>query len=429
LILFMQHERNNRVVITGIGLVNPLGNDTQTTWQGIIAGRSGIRTIPKEFGLSAYHVTTAGLVTDEQAWLDKVLPAKFHSKTDRFIHLSLIAGHQAMVDSGLDQTVPENRERFGAYVGVGMGGLGSVTEAVRDLDHGGFKKLSPFIIPKTISNLAPAWLSMQWNLQGPITAFTNACSSSADAIGVAFRLIRDGYADYMLAGGAECCTVPIAIVGFGNMRALSTWSGDPAQASRPFDRDRTGFVIAEGAAVLILERLDMAQARGAHIYAELVGYGASADAYHITAMHPEARGAVAAMQHALADANIQPSAIGYINAHGTGTPMNDPTETLALKKVFGHLIDPSNPEHICVSSTKSMTGHMLGAAGATEAAFTALALQRGILPPTINLDTPDTACDLDYIPHHARQQTIDYALSNSFGFGGGNAVLVIKRWI
>ncbi len=425
----MQHEQSKRVVITGIGLINPLGNDTQTTWQSVIAGRSGIRTIPQSYGLSSYHITTAGLVTGEQPLLDRVLPAKFHSKTDRFIHLALIAGHEAMNDSGLSKTMPENRERFGVYMGVGMGGLGSVTEAVRDLDHGGFKNLSPFVIPKTISNLAPAWLSMQWDLQGPITAFTNACSSSADAVGVAFRLIRDGYVDYMMAGGTECCVVPIAIIGFGNMRALSTWAGDPAQASRPFDRDRSGFVIAEGAAVLILERLDLALTRGAHIYAELVGYGASADAYHITAMHPDARGAVKAMQLAMDDAHIASSAIGYINAHGTGTPMNDPTETIALKKVFGSLIDPTNPDHVCVSSTKSMTGHMLGAAGATEVAFTALALQYGVLPPTINLDNPDPICDLDYIPLCARHKIVDYALTNSFGFGGGNAVLALKRWI
>lgn len=418
----------NRVVITGIGLITPLGNDTQSTWQGAIQGRSGIQKVPDDVGLGDYSVKIAGLVTGEKLILDAIVSAKSQHKTDRFMHLAMIAGHQAMHDSGLaESNACANPERFGVYMGVGIGGLKTIADVVHECDHHGLKRVSPFVIPKTISNLAPAWLAMQWNLQGPLTAFTNACASSADAVGMAFRLIRDGYADRMLAGGTESCVVPMAIAGFGNMRALSSWQGDPAQASRPFDKNRMGFVLSEGAAVLVLERADYAQKRGARIYAEVVGYGSTADAYHITGMHPEGRGAVMAMQHALADAHIDPSSVGYVNAHGTGTPMNDVIETLALKKTFGWLIDPVQPDHICVSSTKSMMGHVLGAAGAAEAAICALALHTSILPPTINLDNPDPACDLDYIAHAAREKHVDYAISNSFGFGGGNAVLVFKR--
>lgn len=424
----MSRFNGHRVVITGIGLVTPLGNNTASTWQGLVEGRSGISSLPEGFNLPDYPVKVAGLVTGEKPLLDAIFPVKAHSRVDRFIQLGLIAGHEAMVDAGFTITTPEDRTRFGVYMGVGIGGLSSITEAIRDYDIAGSRRVSPFAIPKTISNLAPGWLSMQWNLQGPLVAVTNACASSTDSVGLAFRLIRDGYADYMLAGGAESCVLPVSIASFGNMRALTPWAGDPTKASRPFDRQRAGFVMAEGGAVLVLERVDKAIERGARIYAEVVGYGSTSDAYHMTAMHPEGHGAIRAIQGALDDASITPSSVGYVNAHGTSTPMNDALETMALKKVFGSSIDPTLPGHIMVSSTKSMTGHMLGATGAAESAFTALALHHNIFPPTINLDDPDPACDLDYIPHVARSQQVDYAISNSFGFGGGNAVLAFKRW-
>lgn len=424
----MPNVNAHRVVITGIGLVTPLGNDTASTWGGLIEGRSGIASLPDSFNLSDYPVKVAGLVTGEQPLLNAILPAKAHSRVDRFIQLGLIAGHEAMVDAGFSKTTPEDRTRFGVYMGVGVGGIASMEEAIHAMNTGGPRRVSPFSIPKTVSNLAPGWLSLQWDLQGPLLAVTNACASSTDAVGLAFRLIRDGYVDYMLAGGAEACVLPVSIASFGNMRALTPWAGDPTKASSPFDSNRAGFVMAEGGAVLVLERADRAVERGARIYAEIVGYGATSDAYHITAMHPEGLGAVRAIQGALADADISPSAVGYVNAHGTSTPMNDALETMALKKVFGSSIDPATPGHIVVSSTKSMTGHMLGAAGAAEAAFTALALHNKIIPPTINLNDPDPACDLDYVAHVARNQQVDYAISNSFGFGGGNAVLAFKRW-
>lgn len=415
-----KHEHEYEVVITGIGLITPVGNDTKTGWQNLVDGTSGIKSLSERFDLENYSCKAAGLVQNELALIDTVLSPKDQSKTDRFIHLSLVAAQQAMMDAGFSRETPEDRERFGCYMGIGMGGLQSFTEGIRAFERGeGAKKISPFLIPRVISNEAVAWMSMQWNLEGPITAITNACSSGGDAIGLAFRAIRDGYADYMLAGGSEASVVPVGIVAFGNMRALSTWAGDPAAASRPFDLQRTGFVMSEGSAVLVLERKDMALKRGAHLYAELVGYGATSDAYHIIAMHPEGRGATRAIKAALDDAHIDPSAVGYINAHGTGTHMNDLIETKIIKDVFG--------TGVPVSSTKSMTGHMLGAAGAAEVAFTALALKHQILPPTINIDNPDPQCDLDYVPHTARAQVCDYAISNSFGFGGANAVLVLKR--
>jgi 3-oxoacyl-[acyl-carrier-protein] synthase II len=425
----MKTHEKHRVVISGLGMVTPLGNDVTSTWQGLIAGRSGISAIPETFGLQDYPVKVIGLVTGEKPLLDLALAPKSHSKTDRFAQLGIIAGHQAMLDAKLSKTEPFVRDRFGAYMGVGVGGLMSVSDGVHDFDQGGAKRVSPFIIPKSIGNIAPAWLTMLWDLHGPHATITNACASSTDSVGLAFRLIRDGYVDYMLAGGTESCSLPLTIAGFGNIRALSTWPGEPTKASRPFDVDRSGFVLSEGAAVLVLERAETALQRGANIYAEVVGYGATSEAYHITAMHPEAHGAVNTMKAALADAGIDAEQVGYVNAHGTSTPMNDALETMALKKVFGAAIDPAQPNHILVSSTKSMTGHMLGAAGAVEAAVTALALQQQLFPPTINLDTPDPACDLDYIPHIPRHAHVEYALSNSFGFGGGNSVLALKRWV
>jgi 3-oxoacyl-[acyl-carrier-protein] synthase II len=416
------------VVITGIGLITPLGNNTKTTWQNLIAGRSGTGVLSEKFpSLLDYSCKAAGFVKDEQGLIDEILNLKEQGHTDRFIHLCLVAAKEAMLDSELSSMVPEQRERFGSYIGVGLGGLGQIEKAITKFEHEGAKRLSPFTIPSLISNEAAGWTSIKWNLQGATAVITNACSSSSDALGIALREIRDGYADYMLAGGAECCMIPAAIAGFGNMRALSTWQGDPTQASRPFDLQRTGFVMGEGAAMLVLERKDLAIKRGAKIYAELAGYGSTTDAYHITAIHPEGLGGIKAVNAALADAKIRPDQVDYVNAHGTGTKMNDLVETKILKQVFGSHVNPSNPNHAFVSSTKSMTGHMLGATGAAEAAFCALAIQNQILPPTINLDYPDPDCDLDYIPNSARQAKVEIAISNSFGFGGSNATLVFKK--
>jgi len=416
----------HQVVITGIGLVTPVGNDAITTWQALIAGKSGISKNDR-FSVGDYPCTVAGLVRGEQESLDLLMSQKNQTKADRFIHLAMLAGSQAMRDAGLCETLPEQRDRFGAYIGVGVGGLSSIVDGGLQLQNQGMRRISPFLLPRVISNQAAGWLSMQWQLQGPITAIVNACSSGADALGLAFRAIRDGYADYMLAGGTESCITPVSIAGFGNMRALTQWSGDPAQASRPFERNRSGFVMAEGAGIIVLERKDLAEKRGAQIYAEIVGYGAASDAYHITAMHPDGRGAVTAIEQALQEAQINREKIGYINAHGTATQMNDALETMVIKKVFGNHVDVHNKNRCLVSSTKSMTGHMLGAAGGVEAALCALALKHQVVPPTINLDTPDPVCDLDYVPHQARDISMDYALSNSCAFGGGNSAIILKR--
>lgn len=415
------------VVISGIGLVTPLGNDSLTTWKNVVAGKSGISLISDRFDFENYPCKVAGFVKNEQEVLNQVLSIKDQSHSGRFIHLSMIAAKDAFDDSGLSATFPEQRGRFGSYIGIGIGGLGEIEQNVHDYMSGGPKKISPFTIPSLISNEAVGWATIKWNLQGPSAVITNACSSSSDAVGMAFRAIKDGYADYMLAGGVESCAIPITIVAFGNLRALSTWFGDPEKASRPFDALRSGFVMSEGAAMLVLERKDLAIKRGAKIYAEIVGYGATADAHHITAIHPEGRGAVSAINLALNEARINPEQVGYINAHGTGTKMNDVVETLALKKVFGSHVCPKNSVHAVISSTKSMTGHMLGGTGAAEAAFCALALQNQVIPPTINLDNPDPECDLDYVPLVAREANINFAISNSFGFGGGNTVLAFKR--
>ena len=413
----------SRVVITGIGMITPVGNSTDATWQGLLAGKSGTGPLPESWNLTDYSVKAVGRVTGEEPLLAAALPAKYHARTDRFIHLTMIAAHEAMQHAGLTAENPADRTRLGAYVGVGLGGLSGIEEGVRAFDVSGIRRVSPIIIPKVISSLAPGWLSIQYQLQGPTLATASACASSTDAIGHAMRAIRHGYADVMLAGGAEACITPMCIGGFGNMRALSAWQGDPAAASRPFDAQRTGFVLAEGATMLVLEREDYARARGANIIGVISGYGATADAHHVTAMHPDADGAIRAMRAALSDAGFAPEDIGYINAHGTGTPMNDPCETLAIKKVFGGGVKTP----LLVSSTKSMTGHMLGAAGATEAAICALALRDQRVPPTINLTTPDPACDLDYVPGVARSHSFSHAMTNSFGFGGANAVLVVSK--
>jgi 3-oxoacyl-[acyl-carrier-protein] synthase II len=425
-------DTKHRVVVTGMGAINPLGNSVSTCWHNIIQGYSGISYLPDNFwpeNYKDYPYTFAGLVKNEQALLDSCFAPEKQRKTDRFIHLAAIAGHQAMHDAGLSSSYPENRFRFGSIIGVGIGGIKSIENSIQDLNVGGPKRVSPFLIPRAISNQAAGWLSMEFNLQGGVGSIVNACSSSADALGYAFRSIRDGYADYMLAGGTESTITQLAIAAFGNMRALCSSKNfsDPTKASRPFDKDRAGFILSEGAACLVLERLDLAMARGANIYAEIIGYAQTSDAYHITAMHPEARGAVGAINIALADAKINKSQVNYINAHGTSTVMNDKLETYALKQAFSEHVNSANQNHACVSSTKSMTGHMLGAAGASEAIFSILALKDQILPPTINLDNQDPECDLDYVANHARQAKLEFAISNSFGFGGGNSVLVFKK--
>lgn len=416
------------VVITGIGLITPIGNNAKTTWENLVNGKSGISPLVEKFpSLQDYSCKVAGFVKNEQPLIDEILSIKEQGHTDRFIHLCLIAAKEAMQDSGLSETFPTQRDRFGSYVGVGLGGLSQIEKAITKFEHDGAKRLSPFTIPSLISNEAVGWSSIKWNLRGATAVITNACSSSSDAIGLALREIRDGYADYMLAGGTESCMIPATIAGFGNMKALSTWQNEPSQASRPFDSLRTGFVMGEGASMLVLERKDLALQRGAKIYAELAGYGSTTDAYHITAIHPEGLGGIKAIEAALADAQINRDQVDYVNAHGTGTRMNDLVETKILKHVFGAHIDPKTKHHAVVSSTKSMTGHMLGATGAAEAAFCALAIQNQILPPTINLTHPDPECDLDYIPNHSRNAQVNVAISNSFGFGGSNATLVFKK--
>ena len=414
----------HRVVITGIGLLTPIGSDAQQNWESLQQGRSGLQIHPD------YDARViVGLVADVQPLLDSIIPAKEHRRTARFMHLALIAAREALQDAHLIETTSNDRDRFGVYLGVGVGGLGTIGEASVAYEKNGSRAVSPFMLTKAICNEAASWLCKTWQLRGPSVAIVNACSSGADAIGLAYRAIRDGYADTMLTGGAESCITGTSLAAFGNMRALSRWQGDPAKASRPFDKERTGFVMAEGAGILVLERLDCALERGASIYAEITGYGATADAYHITAMHPEGRGAQRAIECALMQGNVTPEQIDYINAHGTGTPMNDAIETAVIKKVFKDHANPQSKNHLLVSSTKSMTGHMLGAAGGAEVSYAAFVLQKGKVPPTINRETPDPACDLDYVTQGARERQCTYVLSHSFGFGGGNAVLLLKRWM
>lgn len=417
---------SNEVVITGIGLVTPLGMTTEENWHHVCDGRSGLSLFlhPRADQLTSRVV---GQVPDAAHHAALHIPAKDIRKMERFSQYAVLAARQAMLDAGLTTTLPAERDRCGVYLGIGVGGLETFIDVGRTFDEGGAAKISPFMLPKAISNEAASWISIYWNLTGPMLTVVNACSSSADAVGLGYRLIRDGYADYMLVGGTESCITPESIAAFGTMRTLSTWQGEPHAASRPFDKKRTGFVMGEGAGILLLERKSSAIARQARIYASVVGYAATADAYHIIAMHPEARGAQKAMEAALSDARIRPEQVGYINAHGTGTPMNDAAESMAIKKVFGAHADPTKENHLVVSSTKSMTGHLLGAAGGVEIAYTALALYHQKVPPTLNLTDPDPLCDLDYVPHVARKHTFEYALSNSFGFGGANAVVVLKK--
>jgi 3-oxoacyl-[acyl-carrier-protein] synthase II len=408
-----------RVVVTGIGLVSPLGIGTAANWEALVAGRSGVRRITK-FDASAFAAQIAGEVTgfDPLQFVDK----KDVKKMDVFVQYAIAASDFAMEDAKL-QISAADAPRVGVFIASGIGGFTSIEREHKALLDGGPRKISPFFIPSAIINLAAGQVSIRFGAKGPNSATCTACSASAHAIGDAWEIIRRDDADVMIAGGSEAAITPMGVGGFAAMRALSTRNDEPARASRPFDKDRDGFIIGEGAGVVILEELEHAKRRGAPIYAELVGYGMSADAFHITAPSEDGDGAVRVMAMAIRKAGVRPADVNYINAHGTSTPFNDKLETLAIKKCFG-----DHARKLAVSSTKSMTGHLLGAAGGLEAGITALAVYHQLVPPTINLDSPDPECDLDYVPHKSRAMQVSYALSNSFGFGGTNGALLFKRY-
>lgn len=408
-----------RVVVTGVGLVSALGNTAAETWAGLIAGRSGIDMIT-HFDTTGFPVRFAGEVKAFDP--EKFIHKKEIKKMDVFIHYAIAAAQEAMDSSGLKVT-PENATRVGTYIGSGIGGFGIIEREHTKLMQGGPGKISPFFIPATIINLASGNVSIRFGAKGPNSATATACASGAHAVGDSLRLIQYGEADVMICGGSEGAITPMSVGGFAAMRALSTRNDDPQAASRPFDKDREGFVIGEGAGMLILEEYEHARNRGANILAELVGYGMSSDAFHITQPCEDADGATRVMQNALNSAQLRPEDISYINAHGTSTPFNDRIETLAIKNVFGEAAS-----RIPVSSTKSMTGHLLGAAGGLEAGISVLALKHQLIPPTINYQTPDPDCDLDYVPNEARPAQLQYVLSNSFGFGGTNAAVIFKRF-
>lgn len=406
-----------RVVITGMGMVTPLGPDVASNWDALVHGRSGITRITK-FDPSPYETQIAGQIPDFDA--TKYMDRKEARRTDRFTHLGVAAASQALKDAKLD-TIPD-AERVGTAIGTGVGGLETLIDQVVLMEQRGPSRLSPFLVPMLMANAASAQISMQFGLKGPSLTHVSACASSSHALGESGEIIRRGQADVMVAGGSEAAVLPLAIGAFSNMHAMSRRNGDPQGASRPFDKDRDGFVLSEGAAVVILEEREHALKRGAQIYGELVGYGATADAYHITSPAPEGEGNARSMRMALKQAGLAPTDIDYINAHGTSTQPNDREETGAIKQVFGE-----HAYKLMVSSTKSMSGHLLGAAGAFEAIACLLALREGCIPPTINYTTPDPALDLDYVPNKARAKAIKTALSNSMGFGGHNASLIFNK--
>ncbi len=408
-----------RVAVTGVGLVSSLGIGTEANWEALLAGRSGIRTI-SNFDASKYASRIAGEVPgfDPLQFLAK----KDVRKMDVFIQYAIAASEFALLDAGLPTNGGLGAE-VGVFIASGIGGFSTIEREHIALLNGGPRRISPFFIPSAIINLAAGQVSIRFGAKGPNSATCTACSASAHAIGDAFEIIRRGDARVMVAGGSEAAITPMGVGGFAAMRALSTRNDEPERACRPFDRDRDGFIMGEGAGVLILEDLDRARSRGSQIYCELVGYGMSADAHHMTAPSEDGAGAVRVMRNAVRSAGIEPSAVDYVNAHGTSTPHNDRIETLAIKTCFG-----DHAPSLAISSTKSMTGHLLGAAGGLEAGITALAVRHQIAPPTINLDNPDPDCDLDYVPNAHRALSIDYALSNSFGFGGTNASLLFKRY-
>jgi 3-oxoacyl-[acyl-carrier-protein] synthase II len=410
---------NRRVVVTGVGLVSPLGIGTEETWKGLLAGRSGAGPITL-FDASQHSTRFACEVKgfDPLAWLEK----KDVKKVDRFIQFAIAASDLATKDAAFAVS-PSAAGRVGVFIGSGIGGFATIEREHEALLKGGPRKISPFFIPAAIINLASGWVSIRTGAKGPNSATATACASGAHAVGDSFRLIQRGDADAMIAGGSEAAITPLGVGGFCSMRALSTRNDAPEKASRPFEKDRDGFVIGEGAGILVLEELEHARRRGAKIYAEIVGYGTSGDAYHITAPSEDGDGAVRVMRATLEDAGVEPSVVDYINVHGTSTPRGDAVETVAIKTVFGE-----HARRLALSSTKSMTGHLLGASGGLEAGITALALRDQVLPPTINHDTPDPECDLDCVPNHARKVELRYAISSSFGFGGTNGALLFERF-
>jgi 3-oxoacyl-[acyl-carrier-protein] synthase II len=406
-------------VVTGIGLVSPLGIGTAPNWEALCAGRSGVARITK-FDATGYAAQIAGEVKgfDPLQFVEK----KDVKKMDVFIQYAIAASQFAMDDAKL-QITSQNAARVGVFIASGIGGFTTIEREHKALLEGGPRKISPFFIPSAIINLAAGQVSIRFGAKGPNSATCTACTASAHAIGDAYEIIRRSDADAMIAGGSEAAVCAMGVGGFAALRALSTRNEEPEKASRPFDKDRDGFVLGEGSGVIVLEELEHAKGRGAPIYAELVGYGMSADAFHITAPSDDGEGAQRVMGLAMKHAGIQPTQVDYVNAHGTSTPFNDKLETLAIKKCFG-----PHAEKLAVSSTKSMTGHLLGAAGGLEAGITALAVHHQVVPPTINLDNPDPECDLDYVPHQKRPMKIQYALSNSFGFGGTNGALLFKKY-
>lgn len=408
-----------RVVVTGLGCVSPLGLDVNTTWKSILEGRSGAAYITR-FDSSGYKTRIAAEVKefDPEKYMDK----KDAKKMDLFIQFAVAASKMALEDSGL-VIDDSNAEKVGVYIGAGLGGLPEIENEKRVLDEGGPRKVSPFFIPKVIANLAPGYVAILTGAKGPNLSIVTACATGVHSIGEAFHAIRRGDIDACIAGGTEATITPLAVGGFNAMRALSTRNEEPEKASRPFDKDRDGFVIGEAGAVMIIEELTHARARGARIYAELSGYGASCDAYHLTAPDPEGAGAARCMNMALRCAAMKPEEVDYVNAHGTSTPFNDYFETLAIKKIFG-----DHARKLWISSTKSMTGHCLGAAGSLEAIFSVLTLSEGMVPPTINYETPDPECDLDYVPNVAREKEVRAVLTNSFGFGGTNGSLIFRNF-
>jgi len=408
-----------RVVVTGVGLVSAVGIGTEETWQALLAGRSGVAPIGA-FDAAAFACRFAAEVKnfDPLNWVEK----KEVKKMGRFIHFALAASEFAVKQSALTVS-PEIAERVGVYIASGIGGFDVIEREHKALLEGGPRRISPFFIPGSIVNLAAGHVSIRYRAKGPNSATATACSASAHAVGDSYRMIQHGYADAMICGGSEAAITPMGVGGFAAMRALSTRNEDPEKASRPFDKDRDGFVIGEGSGILVLEELEFAQRRGATILAEMIGYGMTSDAFHITMPSEDGDGAYRVMRQALCDAKVQPDQIDYINAHGTSTPYNDKFETIAIKRAFGE-----HARRVAVSSTKSMTGHLLGGAGGLEAGVSVLAIRDQILPPTINYTTPDPECDLDYVPNQARRATVNTILSNSFGFGGTNAALVFKRF-
>ena len=407
-----------RVVVTGLGMLSPLGNTVESSWQAALAGKSGIGPI-EHMDVSAFSTRIGGSVRDFEVEL--YMAAKEARKLDLFIQYGLAACIQAIKDSGLEIT-DQNRDRIGVVMGSGIGGLTNIEKNHEQLLNSGPRRISPFFVPGSIINMVAGYLSIQYGLQGPNYALTTACTTGTHSIGMAARNIAYGEADMMVAGGSEMATTGLGLGGFSAARAMSTRNDDPQGASRPWDRDRDGFVLSDGAGAMLLEEYEHAKARGATIYAGLVGFGMSGDAYHMTAPPEDGRGGAKCMDNALKDAGLNPDEVDYINAHGTSTPAGDVAETRAVKSVFG-----AHASELAISSTKSMTGHLLGAAGAVEAVFSVLALRDQVAPPTINLDNPGEDCDLNYVPHQAQQRELNVVLSNSFGFGGTNGSLVFRR--